>query len=64
MDDYITVEELRGALHVSRATAYRIAHTLPHVRVGRAIRVSRAGLERYLRMHDYTIPTHPDGRWP
>ena len=55
--DYLTGRELREMLHVSRATAYRTARQLPHIRIGRAIRVSRRGLESYLRAHDYTIPT-------
>lgn len=63
MGDYITVAELQATLHVSRATAYRVAQAIPHVRVGRSIRVSRAGLERYLRLHDYTIPTRRDEHW-
>ena len=50
--DYLTVRELREMLHVSRATAYRTARQLPHIRIGRAIRVSRRGLESYLRAHD------------
>lgn len=63
MDDYITVEELRQLLHVSRTTAYRVADRVPHVRIGRALRVSRRGLDAYMRAHDYAIPLDADEPW-
>lgn len=64
MGDYMTVSELREMLCVSRATAYRIAGVVPHIRVGRAIRISRKGLESYLRAYGWTIPTSSEERPP
>jgi excisionase family DNA binding protein len=46
----LTVEEAGRALRISRGTAYALARrgVLPSVRVGRSLRVPRAGLARLL----------------
>lgn len=67
MEEFISVEQLGELLHVSRTTAYRIAHVVPHVRIGKCIRVSRRDVDRYLRCHGNKVDLygsrHEDGGW-
>jgi excisionase family DNA binding protein len=50
MSPLLDAEEIAKRLNVSRATAYREMHNMLHVVVGRrAIRVSEAAFEAYLR---------------
>ncbi len=44
---YLTVEELRRRLSISRSKAYRVAQEIGAVHVGRAVRVSLADLEKW-----------------
>lgn len=53
----LTVGEIAQMLHVSRATAYRMAQHLPMVRVGRSIRIAPSALRRALRDFGGEIPT-------
>lgn len=55
----LTVADIARALHVSRATAYRVARHLPMVRVGRALRISSDALARALREWGDELPTGP-----
>ncbi len=48
----LTVEDLAQRFSVSRATAYRMAHELPMVRVGRCLRISEEALEEALKEND------------
>jgi excisionase family DNA binding protein len=47
---YITVDELKDRLSISRNHAYRIANggTLQTVRIGRSLRISEESLARWL----------------
>lgn len=47
---YITVDELKDRLSISRNHAYRIANggTLQTVRIGRALRINEESLTRWL----------------
>lgn len=55
----LTVEEAAAALRISRGAAYEAVRTneLPHVRIGRSIRIPRAGLLALLGEVD---PGEPD----
>lgn len=55
----LTMREVAEMLHVSRATAYRIARHLPTVRVGRCLRVSSDVLAEQLRRYGGELPTGP-----
>jgi excisionase family DNA binding protein len=46
----MTTEEIRAYLRLGRSTIYELLRRgeLPHVRFGRAIRVPKAALARYL----------------
>lgn len=48
---FLTVAEVARILRVSKMTVYRLVHSgeLPAVRVGRSFRVSRRGVDDYLR---------------
>jgi excisionase family DNA binding protein len=50
----LTVEEAAEALRISRGSAYEAVRTgdLPHVRIGRTIRVPRAALLALLGEHE------------
>jgi excisionase family DNA binding protein len=50
----LTVEEAAKALRISRGAAYEAVRTneLPHVRIGRTIRVPRAALLAFLNEQD------------
>jgi excisionase family DNA binding protein len=53
---YLTVAELRDELQVSAATAYAFVArgSIPHVRVGRSIRVHRDTLDAWRREQEET----------
>ncbi|MCL6559630.1 MAG: helix-turn-helix domain-containing protein [Firmicutes bacterium] len=46
----LTVKELQAALGISRPTAYELINTkdFPAVRIGRAVRIPKAALEKWL----------------
>ncbi len=46
----LTVQQLQAVLQVSKTTAYELVHSgaISSVRIGRAFRVSRAALAKYL----------------
>lgn len=46
MDKLLTPDEVAGILRVSRRTAYRIMHQMPHLE--RPFRVSESGLRAWL----------------
>lgn len=54
---WLSPKDLQEAMNVSRATAYRMVKHLPHVKVGRAIRVPRKALEDILRENGGELPT-------
>lgn len=45
--DILTVEDLRHELKIGRVQAYNLAHAIPHIRVGKSIRIRRAALEQW-----------------
>jgi excisionase family DNA binding protein len=59
MSTLLTVKEAAAFLKLSPDTIYRAtkAGTLPHVRIGRSIRLSREALEEYL--SNSTVPVAP-----
>ena len=54
----LRASEVAAALGVSRATAYEMmaSGTLPTVRIGRAVRVPRIGLEDWVRRQASVAP--------
>jgi excisionase family DNA binding protein len=50
LPEFMTTEEIRAYLRLGRSTIYELLRRgeLPHVRFGRAIRVPKAALARYL----------------
>ncbi len=56
---FMTVEEVAAALRVSRATVYRLisAGSLPGLRVGKSLRVSRRLVEELMHCSDPTDDT-------
>ena len=50
---YLTVDDLATCLQVSRATVYGwiFRRILPHVKVGRFVRINPADLDEFLRLH-------------
>ena len=48
--EVLTVDEVAALLRVDRKTVYEAVHRrqIPHVRVGRAIRIQRAAFEAWL----------------
>lgn len=59
----LTVEETAALLNVSRNTIYSLIRegTIPHVRLGRSIRVPRFGLERWVADQAGIAPPTPQG---
>lgn len=57
MNAWLSPRDLQTTMNVSRATAYRMIKYLPHVKVGRAIRVPRKALEDILRENGGELPT-------
>jgi excisionase family DNA binding protein len=49
-DRLLTVEQVAALLNVSKMTIYRLCHgdELAYVRIGRSMRISERGLNRYL----------------
>jgi excisionase family DNA binding protein len=60
-DRYLTMAEVAGLLALSRAAAYRLADdvTFPATRVGKAMRVEPAALERWLAAHTQRSKMRP-----
>jgi excisionase family DNA binding protein len=50
LPEFLTVEEIRAYLRLGRSTVYELLRQgeLPHVRFGRAIRVPKTALAKYL----------------
>jgi excisionase family DNA binding protein len=50
LPEFLTVEEIRAYLRLGRSTIYELLRRgeLPHVRFGRAIRVPKTALAKYL----------------
>ena len=44
-----TIKDIENLLGVSRWTAARVAHDMPHIQVGRIIRVRREAFEAWMR---------------
>ena len=50
-----TVQDVMGRLGIQRTCAAEIIKKLPHIRIGRALRVERVQVEEYIRQH-YVMP--------
>ena len=50
--DLLTVDDIREIFHCGLSKAYRIAHAVPHVRIGRSLLVRRQALEAFLTEND------------
>ena len=62
---YLTVVDVARLLKVSRATIYGwvFRRILPHVKIGRFVRVRRGDLEEFLRLHERgDFSSIPSGR--
>lgn len=59
LPDVITVPEMARVLKISKNSAYWLVYSgqMPHVRIGRAIRISKRALERYLGIEDEQRPS-------
>lgn len=57
--DFLTVTQVAQRLNLSHELVYKLVHarTLPSVRIGRLIRVSRPVLERWLQEVDGELAT-------
>ena len=54
LPEFLTVEEVRAYLRLGRSTIYELLRQgeLPHVRFGRAIRVPKTALAKYVSRED------------
>ena len=54
MDTFLTVREAAEVLRISKSKAYELVSSgeLPHVRFGKVVRISRAGLLQWLEMKE------------
>ena len=50
MNTFLTVREAAAVLRISKSKAYELVSSgeLPHVRFGKVVRISRAGLQEWL----------------
>ena len=62
MSRFLDADYLMRAFGISRSTAYRVIHELPHVHVGRSIRVSERDLVEALRKSEGKLPTGRGGK--
>jgi excisionase family DNA binding protein len=53
LPQFMTVQEVAGALRVSRATVYRLVNSgaLAANHIGKSVRVTRRAVDEYLRHH-------------
>jgi len=56
----LTVEEAAGLLRIGRNTCYELIrqHQIPHIRLGRVIRIPRFGLEQWI-AREAGLPSPP-----
>lgn len=47
MSDMLTVPEIQADLRISRAKAYSMVQSMPHMRIGKSIRVERSDYEAW-----------------
>jgi len=50
--EFLTPQDVAGILLVSEATARELVHTLPHVRVGKLLRVRTVYLEQFIKKQE------------
>lgn len=48
IERHLSIKDLMAALGVSRSRAYEIAHELPHLKIGRSVRVAESVFKRWL----------------
>lgn len=53
--DYLTVDEVREYLRLSKSTAYLLVaqKDFPKIKIGRSIRVPKEQFEKYMKSHIY-----------
>lgn len=49
MDEILTVKEVQKYLKLSRAQTYRVVKKMPHLKIGRSVRVRASVVEAYLK---------------
>jgi len=49
IERHLSIKDIMVALGIGRSRAYEIAHDIPHVKIGRSVRVSEAVFSQYLR---------------
>lgn len=49
MDEILTVKQVAAEYKLSRAQAYREVGKMPHIRLGRSVRVRRSVVEAYMK---------------
>ena len=48
IERHLTIKDIMVALGVGRSRAYEVAHDLPHLKIGRSVRVAESVLKRWL----------------
>src|SRR5260221_11372677 len=54
----LTADDVAARLRVSRSRAYEIMKEMPHVQIGRSIRVEEAEFQAWVRRHTKPARTH------
>jgi len=49
IERHLSIKDIMVALGIGRSRAYEVAHDMPHVRIGRSVRVSEAVFSQYLK---------------
>ena len=49
IERHLSIKNIMVALAIGRSRAYEIAHDMPHVKIGRSVRVSEAVFSQYLK---------------
>lgn len=50
--EFLSAQEIAGILNVSLRYAQELMHTLPHVQLGRVLRVRTVHFEKYIKQHE------------
>ena len=45
---YLSANDLMQLLDISHGTAYRLMHAMPHIQIGKVLRVTKDALEKHL----------------
>lgn len=47
--EYLGINDLRDILGIRESSAYALMHRLPHIKVGKTLRVNRVAFEQWLK---------------